>query len=164
MRDGGSDAMSALDITTLVLAIIGVVAAGASLIWQVVSWRLTGPVVRVEIGTAIPVMAGQLGPDMVYVKAINIGRAPVEVTGWGFRLPDGRTIVGVDEHGAGPTGSFTLAGGHSEGWYMYPTTIMGGREAASGVPIALRGMVRLGTGREILSKKAFTIQTAARRG
>jgi hypothetical protein len=140
-----------------VLAIIGVVAASVSLIWQVVSWRLTGPVVRVKVGTGIPVREGQLGPEMVYVRAINIGRAPIEVAGWGFRLPDGRTIVGVDEYGGGENVPFTLAGGHSESWYMYRTTLMGTREGASGAPIALRGMVQLGTGRELLSKEAFTI-------
>jgi hypothetical protein len=53
--------------------------------------------------------------------------APGEVVGWGFRLPDGKTILGDDEYGAGPPDPFTLRGGHSENWHMYRTTLIAAR-------------------------------------
>jgi len=148
---------TALDITTLVIAVIGLVAGVASLGWQVVSWRLTGPVVRVEIGYGIEVIAGNLGQDIVYVRAINVGRSPVEIEGWGFRLPDGKTIIDMaPEPGSVPPLPITLDGGHAQEWRMSLRRLVGSRESEGYPPTRVRGMVRLGTG-EVRSKKTMEI-------
>jgi hypothetical protein len=148
---------TALDITTLVIAVVGLVAAVASLGWQVVSWRLTGPVVRVEIGYGIAVMAGSVGPRIVYVRAVNVGRSPAGIEGWGFRLPDGKTIVDMEpEPGSGPQGPVTIDGGHAEQWRMSLDRLVGSRQIEGYPPTRVRGMVRTHTG-EVLSKSTLEI-------
>lgn len=145
---------TALDITTLVIAVVGLVAAVASLGWQVVSWRLTGPVVRVEIGYGIAVPGGA---TIVYVRAINVGRSPAGIEGWGLRLPDGKTMIDLGpEPGSGRPLPFTLNGGHAEEWRMSLDRLVESRESEGYPPTRVRGMVRLHTG-QVLSKKTLEI-------
>jgi hypothetical protein len=54
---------STLDIVTLVIAVLGLVAAAISLVWQIVSWRLTGPVVKVSVSMGVLVGVSGPGPS-----------------------------------------------------------------------------------------------------
>ncbi len=81
-----------VDVVARVLGGLGVLLALASLVWQVISWRLSGSVVKVRASAAI---LGTLPTttEAAVVAAVNKGRAPVSVTGWGFELPNKMQLV-----------------------------------------------------------------------
>jgi hypothetical protein len=70
------------------LSIIAIVLSVTSLGWQVISWKLSGPVVKITANQALPTYGPELGDPHVCVTARNQGRAPVTVNGWGLRFPD----------------------------------------------------------------------------
>ena len=110
---------STLDIVTLVIAVLGLVAAAISLVWQIVSWRLTGPVVKVSVSMGVLVGVSGPGHAIISITARNVGRSNVSIGAWGLRLPNGeRLIVPIPEAWAGPRVPYTLMGGHSESWRM----------------------------------------------
>src|SRR4051794_28381206 len=65
----------------------------AALIWNVISWQRSGPRVTVSCENSLPMYEGQPGDWHVTVTAVNSGRAPTTVEGWGIRLPGGGDIV-----------------------------------------------------------------------
>lgn len=82
-----------MEVTTLVIAIIGAITGVAALAWQVITWRQSGPVVVVTATQAFPTYGPGVGEPHVNVTASNSGRSPVTVKGWGLRFPDGQTMV-----------------------------------------------------------------------
>ncbi len=108
--------MSGVDAVTLVLAILGFVLSVASLLWQFVSWRLSGPRVRVEmrvgatngqrIGT-VPVNASwresldfmakqdNLLSRVLVAKIVNSGRQSTSVVNYSAAIDDAGMQVGV---------------------------------------------------------------------
>ncbi len=81
----------ASQMPAIVISIVALVMSAASLTWQIASWKRSGPVVKVTANQSLPIF--DHGPDDWYVAvtARNSGRAPVTVTGWGLRFPDGQT-------------------------------------------------------------------------
>jgi hypothetical protein len=75
------DAVTALDILTLTVAILGLALALVTFVWQTVTFRLTGPVIqlRAGVGKVFPI-----NEDVVNATASNTGRAPVQISTWGF--------------------------------------------------------------------------------
>jgi hypothetical protein len=82
-----------VEVTTLVIAIIGAVAGLGSLAWQVVTWGQSGPVVAVTARQLFPTYGDHVGDAHMSVTASNSGRSPVTVKGWGLRLPDGQAMI-----------------------------------------------------------------------
>jgi hypothetical protein len=78
---------------TFVLSVVAIVLSITSLSWQVVSWKLSGPVVQITASQALPVYGQSVGDWHVAVTAHNSGRAPVTVNGWGLRFPDQQTMT-----------------------------------------------------------------------
>jgi hypothetical protein len=152
--------VTALDITTLVIAIVGLAAAFLSLGWQVASWWLSGPRVRAGIGYGIMTMSdGSLGPGAITVEARNVGRAETSIVSWGFRFPDGGTIVPIMNPGTwqGEPLPVTLAGGHGVTWLVDPSFVAEARRAAGFGEAELRSFVSLGSGRREVSRKAIKV-------
>jgi hypothetical protein len=103
---------STLDIVTLVIAVLGLMAAAISLVWQIVSWRLTGPLVKVSVSRGFLVGVPGPVPEIISVTARNVGRSNVSIGAWGLRLPNGeRLVVPIPEAWAGPRVPYTLMGG-----------------------------------------------------
>ena len=154
------DPVSSLDILTLVIAIVGAVAGLLSLGWQALSWFLTGPVVKVSIGEGIFTMTdGTLGPDVVYVRAMNRGRSEVSVTAWAIKLPSGRTFVQMQPAPwTGRRCPHTLAGKHDVTWYSLRTDLAQA-VARDGLRTAsLHGVVSLGgSGKDKVSRGTINL-------
>ncbi len=93
---------------TLTVAVVGCVVGVASLAWQIVTWQYTGP--RIKVASRIGLVPG--ASRIWTVTATNVGRAPVQVTGWGFLLPDGRTFVTLAPHILSHSLPTTVDGGH----------------------------------------------------
>jgi hypothetical protein len=91
-----------MDVTTLVIAVFGLVLSLAALCWQAATWHLSGPRVRVEMlvgatngrqyGT-VPVKEGWqkpvedfraqgLGERLLAAKILNVGRQATQVVGY----------------------------------------------------------------------------------
>jgi hypothetical protein len=152
--------VTALDITTLVIAIVGLAAAFLSLGWQVASWWLSGPRVRAGIGYGIMTMSdGSLGPGAITVEARNVGRAETSIVSWGFRFPDGGTIVPAMNPGTwqGESLPVTLAGGHGVTWLVDPLLVAEGKHAGGFGEVELRSFVSLGSGRREVSRRAIKV-------
>jgi hypothetical protein len=81
-----------MEVTTLIIAIIGAVTGVGSLAWQVVAFTQSGPRVNVTAFQALLIADDAADDWHVTVTATNSGRAPVTVKGWGFRMPNGKTI------------------------------------------------------------------------
>jgi hypothetical protein len=76
------------------LAAIGAATGVPSLIWQVYTWRASGPKIEVTSANGFPTYPdGHLGEHHFVVTAVNHGRAAATVTGWGLRLPDNSNMV-----------------------------------------------------------------------
>ena len=81
-------------ILTLALSVLPLLMSGLSLGWQMVSWRRSGPRVKVKningVG-GIPVV------HVVGIQATNEGRLGTEVTGFGFLLTNEQTIQAIED-------------------------------------------------------------------
>jgi hypothetical protein len=79
---------------TLVLSVLALLMSGLSLGWQIISWRRSGPRVKVKtingVG-GIPVV------DFVGIQATNEGRLSTEVTSFGFLLANNQTIQAIQD-------------------------------------------------------------------
>src|SRR5262249_51913784 len=81
-----------VDVTNLIFVIVGTAAGVGALMWGVITWRRSGPVVTVDVNQGFPAYDDHVGEPITCVTATNSGRAPVTVTSWGLRLPDGQTM------------------------------------------------------------------------
>lgn len=62
--------------------------AGASLGWQVITWRASGAVVTVTARQSTPTHPEHAGEPHAEIIARNRGRSPVTVNHWGLKLSD----------------------------------------------------------------------------
>lgn len=105
-------------VAALVVALVGVVIASGTLTWQIVSWLRDGPRVKVKLSSAFPTYGGHLGPHHYQVTAVNVGRSPLALSGWGFELPNGHsTFMAVPLPFSTPL-PHTLEGGHEASFYI----------------------------------------------
>ncbi|MGA5472537.1 hypothetical protein ACPCUK_27660 [Streptomyces arboris] len=80
-------------MTSVVIALVALVVSLISLGWQIITWLRSGPVIKVKGHSSIAVVDGNAGEVHLSVTAVNRGRAPATVTGWGLRLPNGSSVV-----------------------------------------------------------------------
>lgn len=105
-------------LAALVAALVGVVIASASFAWQVASWLREGPRVKVKLSSAFPSYGGQLGPHHYQVSAVNLGRSPLALSGWGFELPSGNSTFMAAPLPFSVPLPHTLEGGHEASFYV----------------------------------------------
>jgi hypothetical protein len=83
-------------VAALVVSVVALLMSGASLGWQVYSWRRSGPAVKVSVIDPGPLDQDAADDDYDHVlklTAANNGRAPTTVKGWGFLLPGGKKLA-----------------------------------------------------------------------
>ncbi len=107
-----------MEVTTLVIAIIGAITGLGSLAWQVVTWGQSGPVVAVTARQSFPTYGDHVGDPHMSVTASNTGRSPVTVKGWGLRMPDGQTMVMPCNLSWSASLPHRLEPGADASWYM----------------------------------------------
>ena len=90
-------------ILTLCISVLALLMAGGSLTWQVISWRRSGPRVTVKTTWGIITGTPRHGAWFVGIDAKNSGRLGTQVHQFGFKLPNGRTIVGWEDFVVGQT-------------------------------------------------------------
>jgi len=163
-------AVTAFQVVTLVIAVLGLVVSVVALTWQVVQHRLTGSRVRVEL------LAGALGKGgagtgpieafdqemlarqglhqpIIAVRALNVGRLPVDVTGWDVKTGDG---FGYTLPGWGPNPSlpYRLEPGAQVTFFCPMADVLAmvaAKEAIGKDDRHLQAAVALGTGETVAS-------------
>lgn len=74
---------------TTAISLIALALSIVSLAWQAWSWKNNGPMVKVNVTNAITDAITGQPEHYVAVEAVNTGRAPTTITGWGFAMPGG---------------------------------------------------------------------------
>lgn len=110
-----------MQIASFILSILGAVTGVVALVWQVIAWKRSGPVVTVTAHQAFPAFGDSLGEPLTQVTARNSGRSPVTITAWGLRLPNGHTLVAVKRVPPSDSLPYRLEPGASGSWYMETT-------------------------------------------
>jgi len=82
-----------IDATTSAFAFL---MSEAALAWQVISWRRSGPRVRVAAINGVGGDPDRL-VDFIGIRATNQGRLSTEVTGAGFLLTNNQTIQAIED-------------------------------------------------------------------
>lgn len=144
-------------LAALIVSVLALLVAAASLVWQVTSWRRSGPRVKVETANSFPVFdrldgGRDLGDHHVEVKAYNRGRAPVTLTAWGLQLPGGRTAISRGTAWSAPM-PHRLEPGAEAGWHL-PADEVRAVCAEQGVTFRqVRGFVALAGGKRVRAGK-----------
>ena len=162
---------TALDIVTLVIAVLGFLVSGISLTWQVLQHVLSGDRVSVELlwggfreGAVVvgPIHAGSLDSavsqgftELIFaIRGRNKGRQAVDVTGSQVSI-DGGFSYSLPGWHPNPTTPHRLEPGSSVTFYVpmadVLATIDATREVIGGTNGDLRGTLDLGTGKTVHS-------------
>lgn len=170
---------TALDITTLVVAICAAVVAATALGWQVASWLLSGGRAKVELLNGA---LHQFGPQWVvmppnkpldpsaaangftrraiFVEVRNVGRLPITVTSWQLKLPGGVKIGELNSPN-GPKLPHRLEVGDNATWAIevdgqLVAALHATRRMAKVDDVEVRAVVSLGSGKEITTRRRIT--------
>jgi hypothetical protein len=169
-----------LAVTTLIIAVVGLVLASLSFVWQTYSFILEGPRVRVEFQQGIRGVGGvMVAPPSAYtddglralaaqgytesvlvIEAINTGRFPATVRDWSIVFGN-RAIWSNPIDGSNPSLPRRLEPGSSETWLANAAQVIAVANAFSdGTDAAAtaRGVVRLGTNERIVTQRALIIR------
>lgn len=171
-----SEETSALDIVTLVVAIVGVSLAFLSLGWQAATFYLSGGRVRLELrrgalqrgpgGTIrstapLKASARQMGllrdqgftEEVLVVVVRNRGRLPISIEDVSAMTSDGWGFQRLDDP-ENPTLPYRLQGGAKEAWHVelrpFQMVVDGDGKARRAWMV-----VELGTGKMVRTKRRF---------
>lgn len=106
-----------------VLSITAIVLSGASLSWQILTWRQSGAVVTVTARTAMPTYGAEVGDPHLQITAANKGRSPVTVNSLGLKLPDGRHLAIMEWAPWSASIPHRLEPGADASWYVLTKAI-----------------------------------------
>jgi hypothetical protein len=105
-------------VASLILGVVGTVTGLGALAWQVIIWQRSGPVVAVSAIQAFPTYGDRVGEQVTCVTARNSGRAPVTVSSWGLRFPDGQVMFVRQPFAGSDALPYRLEEGASGSWYI----------------------------------------------
>jgi len=124
---------------TLAIAVIGLCVAIGGLVWQWRSWTYEGPKVKVRVRQGF--LLRDVSGDLFWiVSAINVGRSPVELTGWGMELSPKNVLQMFVAHPSSTSLPHTLNGGHHATFFM-PKEDLRASLAERGLPKTVRPFV-----------------------
>jgi hypothetical protein len=129
-----------VETASLILGVIGTVTGIGGLVWQLLTWRRNGPIVKVIGDSPIPYV-GRTG--VAGVTAWNEGRSPVTVTSCGLQELDGEVFYPGQPLPGSDQLPFRLEQGASGRW------VVNVPQHRDTVPLRLRAYVRLANGKPI---------------
>ncbi len=107
---------------TLAISILGLVLAASTFVWQWRTWLYEGYKLHVTCSSAVATNA-ESSELFRMITVVNIGRSPVELTGWGFELAGGQSTL-IDQGSQAYRVPFTLNGGHQAFFTMRVDTLV----------------------------------------
>ena len=173
-----------MQVTTLIIAILGWVTATAALTWNVVSWLLAGARATVEfrVGALVdgnqyltqPIRPGWqrwlqenmetnglTGELMLFVNVRNTGRTRLTIHQCGFRASTGEQYSTPGGPDVGEKFPITLEAGDATTLGYNAAGILAGAETSADFykkgSVDLRARVELGSGKLVNSKEALTV-------
>jgi len=173
---------TALDIVTLIVAIVAALMGLAALVWNIAEFRLAGPRVKVTIKAAMlskPVGAMVVGPEAIWsqtsdprfderaiaITARNVGRLPTTVEKYEVKVADGFAFS-YTQSLVGPPIPHRLDAQESATWYIElhaAAALQGAALAAAGVTARpLRAAITLADGRQVTSDSTLIIPPSLR--
>ena len=167
--------MTALEVVTLVTAIVGAVTGTGALVWGVSQYLLTGPRVKVNIKEARLGMGGYVsGPGswrtddpqffepMLAVEVVNHGRAPTTVEAVAIRFANKIEYRDLDSYGGANKSTPHRLEEHSSATWLIDL-----RAAQATVDVSTRvlkqpdrrvwGRASLSTGKTVLSTSTINV-------
>jgi hypothetical protein len=136
---------------TTVTAIAGIVLVAAWLGWRAWVRIRNRPMVAVRTGYAWPTYGEHgdpLGERLVQVTAHNSGRAPVQITSWGFATPGDGLITAIDRIATADPLPHILAPGSEAHWFIRYSEVLTCVERGHRID-QLRARVVLGNGKTV---------------
>ena len=137
----------------LALALIANVLAIAAIIWQFLTWRWSGPKIKVSVHLSAVGEPGGLF-EAIRVVAVNDGRFATQIIAWGVIFASGTIFPFPGSFQGSDACPITLDPKHRAGWLASIPDIKGGD---TGI-IRFRGFVGLATGETMTSKKFVTLK------
>lgn len=147
-----------LAAAALLVGALGLLVAGISLGWQIVSFLLTG--IRLKVETKQMTMtwgAGRPHEAVVMVTARNVGRQAVSVSSCWLRLPDGSSLFSVNPHPMNQRLPYTIEPGHHLDFLYGEDDLLAGEVEE----LVVRGGFSLATGKVAISKEPVTLRREA---
>lgn len=136
---------------TLVIAVVGLGIAIASLVWQWVSWQFEGPKLKVRVSQGLWI-GDSSGETYWIITAVNVGRSPIELTGWGMELPS-KNVIQIIGSSVSPTLlPHSLAGGHQAPFFMSQGDLSKHLTNNGGLPVKLRPFVSTSLDEKVYAK------------
>ncbi|MBF4770279.1 hypothetical protein ISU10_21090 [Nocardioides agariphilus] len=155
--------MSALEVSTLVIAVVGAVTGVAALATQVWGLLIAGPRIKVTVANALVPIGGP-GGSLTWalsLDASNVGRLPVTILDAGTTFRAGREwkkaplgMMPADSW-HGDRAPYRLADGEATTWILEPVTLA--QAAEENRVRDVYGYVRLATGKTVRSRKPIDI-------
>lgn len=180
---GVGDKVTALDVVTLVTAMLGALTGIAALAWQWTTWSLSGARIQVDLkhawlgrGGAITGVPGTwkdtrppaAGYDLecLAVETRNVGRMPASITGWAVEV--GVASLGYFDSPWNKPLPHRLESGESVTWFVERATVesmssvlrkgtWNGRPREYVDPSILRARVATGDGKTHRSKRTLKL-------
>lgn len=168
-----------MDVTTLVIAVLGLAIGVASLAWQAASFVFEGARVQATLmvvwlsgESAIKALPGAWDwgrpPSPAYtvealaIEVRNKGRGPTTIGSWGIRV--GEHFLTAWEVPANPAVPYRLEGGAVQQWVIGLENIMDVARNLGGTRVSINGEVRLGTGKVVKSSNYLKVIGAGTEG
>ncbi len=160
----------AFDVVTLVLAVLGVVLGVSSLVWQAVTFVLTGARVTVKLlnaavqdGGALTWPVGGSGGPVpppgsalaLGVEVTNSGRTDVDVVSWGLDFGEGIVLV-PGEWWPNAKLPHRLQHGSQRTWFTQARDVQSVPNARR-KEVSVSGFVRLGDGRTVRTREHLAV-------
>ena len=141
-------------MTSLFVGLIALALSVVSVVWQFVTWRGSGPLVRVEVSQSVPVLPGQRPGDLyTQVTARNLGRMPITVTSWALELPDGSGLFFVSPAEWSSPLPFRLDSHAEASWWVRTAEVRQSCAERGIAPSTIGGIVSLANGKTAKAKR-----------
>jgi hypothetical protein len=157
-----TDDVTALDLWTLVIAVLAAITGIAALVSQIYSHVASGPRVKVAVANALLTSNGAWA---LSVDVTNVGRLPVTILEVGLILDDDHSKK-VPIHAmhpamrVGPDVPSRLIDGDAVAWYVEPADVAT-KIVANHWRHDVRGYVRLATGKRLISDNRIDVVNLA---
>jgi hypothetical protein len=136
---------------TLAISILGLVIAMATFVWQWRTWLYEGAKIKVSCVVGWPT-ANPEGPPHYLVNVVNVGRSPIELVGWGFRLSTGETTYVPQDPYRPYRLPYSLPGGHGATFFIEVKDLSAALTRTSGATTRVKPFVSTSTKGTIYGK------------
>lgn len=142
---------------TLALSIIGTVLGITNLCWNIFTWRMNGPHVKVKVINAFPTYGPEIGDHHLGIEAANRGRSPVTIKNVGIETPTKANMFAIDLPSFSDKVPHRLEAGSTATWYLLADQVRQVCAERGFTTDQLQAWVDLGNGSKATAKRGLPI-------